>query len=138
MPTSASPLELRFNLCNEFACLSHVTLAFECRGSMPMMPRLDAADANMRSLLASEFRDLESALQKTTRRVRALLEERLRSFLRCVECQAKVGNFEVEIFVEQKILGLQIAMGDAFKVAVVETFKQLLDVVARLWLREDA
>jgi 3-methyladenine DNA glycosylase AlkD len=54
---------------------------------MPMMPRLDAADANMRSLLASEFRDLESALQKTTRRVRALLEERLRSFLRCVECR---------------------------------------------------
>jgi len=87
MPTSASPLELRFNLCNEFACLSHVTLAFQCRGSMPMMPRLDAADANMRSLLASEFRDLESALQKTTRRVRALLEERLRSFLRCVECR---------------------------------------------------
>ena len=89
MPTSASPLELRFNLCNEFACLPHVTLAFECRGSMPMimMPRLDAADANMRSLLASEFRDLESALQKTTRRVRALLEERLRSFSRCVECR---------------------------------------------------
>ena len=52
--------------------------------------------------------------------------------------EAKVGNFEVEIFVEQQILGLQIAMGDAFKVAVVETFKQLLDVVARLWLGEGA
>ena len=42
------------------------------------MPQLDAADANMRSLLASEFRDLESVLQKTTRCVRVLLEERLR------------------------------------------------------------
>ena len=80
MPTSASPLELRFNLCNEFACLSHVTLAFQCRGSMPMMPRLDAADANMRSLLASEFRDLESALQKTTR---------------CVNSRAPGGTFAV-------------------------------------------
>ena len=52
--------------------------------------------------------------------------------------EAKVGNFKVEIFVKQKILGLQIAMGDAFKVAVVETFKQLLDIVARLWLGEGA
>ena len=90
MPTSASPLELRINLCNEFACLPHVTLAFKY--GFPMMPRLDAADANMRSLLLSEFKDLEFALQKTTRRVRALLEERLRSFLRCVECRVLCRN----------------------------------------------
>ena len=45
------------------------------------MPRLDAADANLRSLLLSEFKDLKSALQKTGRRVRTLLEERLSSFL---------------------------------------------------------
>ena len=49
MPTSASPLELRFNLSNEFAFLPHVTLAFKC--GVPMMPRLDAADADMCSLL---------------------------------------------------------------------------------------
>ena len=41
MPTSASPLELRVNLGKEFACLSHVTLAFEF--GFPMMPWLDAA-----------------------------------------------------------------------------------------------
>ena len=62
--TSASALELRINLRNEFACLPHVALAFK-RG-FPMMPRLDVADANMRSLLLSDFKDLESALQKTT------------------------------------------------------------------------
>ena len=84
MPTSASLLKLRINLRNNFACMAHVALAFEC--GFPMMPRLDASDADMRSLLLSEFKDLESALQKTGRRVRMLLEECLRSFLRRVEC----------------------------------------------------
>ena len=50
-----------------------------------MMPQLNRADPNLRNLLLSEFEDLESALQKTGRRVRTLLEERLRSFLRCVK-----------------------------------------------------
>ena len=58
MPTSALPLELRINLRNDFACLRHVTLAFKCE--FLMMSQLDA---NMRSLLLSEFEDLESALQ---------------------------------------------------------------------------
>ena len=55
MPTSASPLELRINLHNDFACLTHVTLAFN--SGFPMMPRLDRPEANMRSLLLSEFED---------------------------------------------------------------------------------
>ena len=89
MPTNASPLELRIDLHNDFACLAHVTLTFT--SGYPMMPQLDRADpnlGNLRNLLLSEFKDLESAsaLQKTGRHVRTLLEERLHSILHCVEC----------------------------------------------------
>ena len=52
--------------------------------------------------------------------------------------KAEVSDLEVEVGVEQQILGLQVAMSDALKVAVVETLEQLLDVVARDWLRKRA
>ena len=53
----------------------------------PIMRQLDRADPNLRNLLLSEFEDLESALQKTGHRVCTLVEEHLRSFLRCVKCR---------------------------------------------------
>ena len=44
-------------------------------------------------------------------------------------CKTKVDDFDVKIFVKQNVLGLEIAMGEAFLVDIVQTLQHLLKVV---------
>jgi len=44
--------------------------------------------------------------------------------------EPKVCNLQVEILVQQQILGLQISVSNALKMAVIEAFEQLLHVIA--------